>query len=609
MSVKESFYNKLSKEKISIDDLLKNVSEEKIEIIKKKIKSGEIDKDYLERNPFEILYNNFNYQFLTLNDIKDNIKLDTFNKIKSYIEASEDSMFDDDNIYSYYSEEEYVRELDKKIGIYERKPYKLANMSDEKYKSEIRTYISIHKGRKDLNNVYNTETGMIYSQRKYDNEKCIYKKFRKLMNAHNPLCDVNLENKGLDAEQILAVKTMLESDSNLQLLLGDGGTGKSTVIKMMIKSIIEKYPDKKIAVLTATGKATSNLLSNYAGDVKVTTIHNMIGWPVRMNLNKFISDIRSTDIFVIDECSMISYDVLYYLLLNVDCNKSKMIFTGDDKQLLAVGPGYLVDDLMYIGVHPLYLRRDYRIQNLQLKNNIDFIKRLYINKEGVDTNKEWYGLDNNSCFEIRIYSEEELNAHIYNSYSSNINIEDINKRIILTHDNNKRNELNRLIQEIRNVGNEESYNGFYKNDKIIITNNRYIETDVFKYMNGQIGMADVKGIDENGEYLNVNLENNITRKVRKEQISDIDLGYALTIYKSQGSQWDEVDIILNNNYSEALSLNEFYTAVSRTKKKVTIWTTKEYLLKQLMKERDCRNTFIPLFHDKYKNTYIGTHLD
>ena len=75
-------------------------------------------------------------------------------------------------------------------------------------------------------------------------------------------------------------------------------------------------------------------------------------------------------------------------------------------------------------------------------------------------------------------------------------------------------------------------------------------------------------------------------------------------FKSQGSQWDEVDIILNDNYSEALSLNEFYTAVSRAKKKVTIWTTKDYLSKQLMKERDCRNTFIPLLHDKFKDTDI-----
>lgn len=101
-------------------------------------------------------------------------------------------------------------------------------------------------------------------------------------------------------------------------------------------------------------------------------------------------------------------------------------------------------------------------------------------------------------------------------------------------------------------------------DKVVMTDNNYTEG----YVNGDIG--EITGID-NG-CLVVKFSEDRVLRIERDCMSDMDLAYALTIHRSQGSGFDDVHIILQDTASVMLSRRLLYTAVTRAKKNVTIYS-------------------------------------
>lgn len=594
--------NKLSKS-MKISDVLKGVSIDKIRRIKNQYKEEYID------NPFDLLeLKDSNGVILRLADIKKNILLDDMEKIEGYISNVILELFNENSKYSYLTENIMLRIVEKKsLYKYIEIPTNDDGKTKEEYEeekiefiNEVLEYIDTHDEIK-----YDIDNKMIYSVIKLNDEREIYRGVRKLMEADNPIKDIVLDTDGLDTAQTNAAKKILESTSNIHLLIGDGGTGKSNVVKSVVESVHNVHPDWNIAILTPTGKATTVIGNEYDENVTVATLHSFVGKGRTEEKASIINKIRSMNMIFVDEAGMVSYDVLSKLIQWSDYNNCKIIFTGDDKQLLPVGAGYLIEDLKYIGIEPMVLTKDYRAQNEEIRNNNQFFKKLFTDKTIINTDDEYYGIQTGENVKVMYESKSELYAYIRENYSPDKSLEDINNRIILTHDNRERVEINKMIQEIRNVNNNDCYEDYYKGDKVIITKNHYQSYEKLYYANGQCGyIEDIKG-DGEEKYLVIRLNNGETVNIFKSNIYDIDLGYALTIYKAQGSQWKTVDIVLYKHENmDALSMNEFYTAITRAKENMIMWTDKEYLLEQLKKEREKRNTFIPLLCNKYKNTKL-----
>ena len=209
--------NKLSKS-MKISDVLKGVSSDKIRRIK-----NQYEEEYID-NPFDLLeLKDSNGMILRLADIKKNIPLDNMERIEGYIS----------NVileYSYLTENIMLRIVEKRgLCQYIEIPTNDDGKTKEEYEkekiefiNEVLEYIDTHD---EIN--YDIDNKMIYSVIKLNDERKIYRGVRKLMEADNPIKDIVLDTDGLDTDgldtaQTNAAKKILESTSNIHLLIGCG---------------------------------------------------------------------------------------------------------------------------------------------------------------------------------------------------------------------------------------------------------------------------------------------------------------------------------------------------------------------------------------------------
>ena len=372
-------------------------------------------------------------------------------------------------------------------------------------------------------------------------------------------------------------------NSGVSVITGGPGTGKTTIIKCIIE--ILKENKLRFMLLAPTGRAAKRMSDSTGEEAK--TIHRALEVASGdiASLSRFVYNENNpfkTDVVIVDEVSMVDVALMSHLCkaLPRDC---KLILVGDKDQLPSVGAGNVLDDILKSGIITVsMLTKIYRQSNDSLiitnAHLINSGKMPYINNSSKDFFfEEKSDLDSikNSIVDMVVKRLPKFTG----LDSSQIQVLAPLKAGVCGIDN-----LNRCLQEALNpptlqkmelpVGNSI----FRVGDKVMQTTNNYnlvwkkmngfIEEEGEGVFNGDIGNIEL--IDYQTGEMVVMFEDGRRCLYPRTEISQLSLAYAITIHKSQGSEFDIVIIPAIAGPSMILTRNLIYTAVTRAKKMVVI---------------------------------------
>ncbi|WP_461829288.1 AAA family ATPase [Aquifex sp.] len=375
---------------------------------------------------------------------------------------------------------------------------------------------------------------------------------------------------------------------------GVAGSGKSTIIKILIE-ILESLGES-YKILTPTGKA-SERLRTYG--MESDTIHYFLKENGFIDNEIFVfredGEKQVIDNLIIDEISMVPLDTLYYLLKAVDLNKLKrLIFVGDIKQLPPIGYGYPAKDI-YRFLEQNYpqnlvkLEKSYRSQ-YQFVNLANKLREENLSPQDLEP----YFTDtiNDRNFQILKFSGQGELEGILNKIIQNENVtkeklaQDPETFQILAPKKEGYSGTNHLNRFISDLLNEQKYNKgsdllnkekfSWKYTKLIKLVNTYCPPEkehCVETFNGMIGSV----IWENGWKVIFGADKKIPFSPEKLGY-EYDYAYAITVHKSQGSEFDTVVVVLPENIGNLFTRELLYTALTRPRERLYLLVENENIL-------------------------------
>jgi len=425
-------------------------------------------------------------------------------------------------------------------------------------------------------NVSKVYLASIYNAEKYVSEKILAllgdeMEHKMRGSKKDGICDLinNLAAKEriiLDDIQIKAIEKAVTE--KILVITGSPGTGKSTILNFVIK-IFEKE-NKSVLLGAPTGRASKRLYETTGKEAK--TIHRLLNYNPK--LNKFLKNEKNpinADIVIIDEASMLDIRLMRNLLLAIK-PQTCVIFVGDVDQLPAVGPGNVLSDIIRSGIVPVIeLKNIYRQEGESLIiHNAHKVRDGQFPYIGKPKNNDFFFIEKDEPEEVVDLILNLLTQRIPKSFNYNP-LYDVqvlvptNKGIVGV------NNLNSKIQDTLNFNSQKVLRGsvqYRLNDKVIQLKNNY-EKDVY---NGDIGF--ISGIDMEMEEITVNFDGR-TVDYSFFELDEISLSYAISIHKSQGSEFKCVIIPILTSHYMLLQRNLLYTAITRARELAVIVGSKK----------------------------------
>lgn len=426
----------------------------------------------------------------------------------------------------------------------------------------------------ELNDVVIVER-RIYLTKYYEKEGNIAKQL-KIIDSKKADKIKNLEEKlqalekriGIDYNKDQEKAIMGALNNNVTIISGGPGTGKTTIINAITKLYIE---DKKlgpadiiesIALLAPTGRASKKMASSTS--LPAYTIHRYLKWYKDSN-DFFYNEYNKTNhrLIIVDEVSMIDID-LFNALLNGISPGVKLILVGDTFQLPSVGPGLVLGDLIssdyfnYIPLNQIYRQSD--------NSYIPYLAKEIKNN---DLSEEFLSKkDDYSFFQTKSSTIKDAIEQII-KISLEKKIDEKRMQILapMYKGENGIDNLNVILQNIYNPKKkskaEITYGDviFREKDKVLQLVND-LDNNVF---NGDIGY--IESIV--GNKVTIDFEGNRV-EYEKKDLKQVKHAYAITIHKSQGSEFEHVIMPISSSYYKMLYNKLVYTGVSRAKKTLTI---------------------------------------
>lgn len=387
------------------------------------------------------------------------------------------------------------------------------------------------------------------------------------------------EGVELSTEQKRAVLECLTN--NVTIITGGPGTGKTTIINTLVK--IFDFAGFSVALAAPTGRAAKRM--EEASGKPAMTIHRMLEyvWSEEedaLNFGRNEENPLEEDVIIVDEASMIDL-MLMDGLLNAIKEGTRLIFTGDADQLPPVGAGNVLRDMIASECIPVIrLKEIFRqaegsgiVTNSHLINNGEYPEQ--------QSGNDFYIISKNGETSISDTIRELVGGRIEAGFDFVRSADDIQ---ILTP--TKRGmlgapSLNAMLQEVINPPAEDKAElkignvTFREGDKVMQLRNNYgaeWRTELFStegegVFNGDMGI--VKEIDIENKSMTVWMDDRIIEYVG-DMLEEIDLAYAITVHKSQGSEFPAVVIPVLNFPPMLMTRNLLYTAVTRGKKLVII---------------------------------------
>ncbi len=433
-----------------------------------------------------------------------------------------------------------------------------------------------------LSDIYNKE---LYIQKKVEamNNKSINYKL------DDNIIDVASSPKSHGKDQKRAIKNIVSSKTGIKIMTGGPGTGKTTTLSTIVKlyKAIYKVKDEELLFLAPTAKAKG-------------VLSNSLGMPAYTLKEALLTGIiYNAKLVVVDEVGVVSLADFYELMAQINTNQ-KLLLIGDEAQLQSIDYGLILKDIKHnSGLHINKLKEVFRQES-----GSPIIDLAYaIN--GQKISKSHIEGDNDTLFVEKI---PNLNTFIQNL---DIELDFFNKlnyiQLIAPNSRNfvenaykndrfrstfplSANYVNRKIQEYKvqkydskhiKVG----YDMYVEGDKVMHMKNLKNVTSIPSYkgenfhvrtgiFNGDTGI--IYEITE--DYIFVLLEDNslfrynLKNNTKGIPLSYLDIAYVITIMKSQGSEWNTVILLLDDNsYTKlALTRNLLYVAVTRASSNLII---------------------------------------
>lgn len=429
------------------------------------------------------------------------------------------------------------------------------------------------------------EDEFVYDKDIYKAEKSCAINLSRLQNEKY-IFDVKI-NEDFDAfskEQEIAIE---EAFNNMLLVITGGpGTGKTTIIKA-ICNILNEH-NLKFNLAAPTGRAAKRMQESTEN--VAFTIHRLIGIKPESPIPEFNEEnTLDCDYVIVDEASMIDIKLMDKLLKALS-SKTALILVGDHNQLPSVGAGNVLKDILDTDIKAVKLKKIFR----QAKESNIVVNAHRIN-DGLypilnQKNKDFFFINSNSkkfqndlldlvknrlpnYYKLDPINDIQILAPSKKSLWGIVNINDLcqkelNKNPNSIKINNRIFKLGDKVMQVRNNYELESLNPDDFNDGVY---------------NGDIGR--IIDIDKNMESLKVEFYDGNIVSYKKEDVKDLDLSYAITIHKSQGSEFDCVLIPMMPASFMLLNRNLLYTAITRAKKLVILLGEKK-ILKQMVRNNN-----------------------
>ncbi len=386
----------------------------------------------------------------------------------------------------------------------------------------------------------------------------------------------------LDEHQVEAVKEAVRN--GLLIITGGPGTGKTTTINTIIRYFEMEGMD--IFLAAPTGRAAKRMSETTGFEAR--TIHRMLelngGMEGNAGFERNEQNPLETDVIIIDEMSMVDISLMYALLKAVVAG-TRLILVGDVNQLPSVGPGSVLKDIIDSGMfHTVKLTKIFR----QASTSDIIVNAHKINRG------EPVSLDNKSMdfFFLKRYDADKI---------INVTLQLIKQKLpkfvgaseydiqVLTPMRKGLlgvERLNTVLQMYLNPPDaskrEKEYGStlFREGDKVMqVKNNYQLEWEIrSKYglmidkgtgiFNGDMGI--IEEINDFAETMTISFDEGRMVEYPYKLLEELELAYAITIHKSQGSEYPAVVIPLLTGPRMLMNRNLLYTAVTRAKKCVTI---------------------------------------
>lgn len=380
------------------------------------------------------------------------------------------------------------------------------------------------------------------------------------------------EGLTLSDEQREAVLQALQN--RVFVLTGGPGTGKTTTVKTIVR-LLHRY-EQKVLLGSPTGRAAKRL-SEVTGE-EGRTLHRLLEFaPQQMAFTRDADRPLEADVILVDEASMLD-TVLFNSLLKAVPPLGHLILVGDINQLPSVGPGNVLKDVLESHKVPsLMLTQVFR----QAQESLIITNAHRIHRGQAPTLIIPDGTQRSDCYFVEVEDPDEAAVKIANVVGKSLPkrfglhpVEDIQVLCPMNRGSIGANNLNTVLQASLNPptgskdGVQVGSRVFRLGDKVIQLRNNY-DKQVF---NGDMGL--IRSIDPEEQVVTIQtLEAEIEYDF--SDLNELALAYAISVHKSQGSEFPAVVLPMLTQHYPMLQRNLLYTAITRAKRVVVIVGTKK----------------------------------
>lgn len=427
--------------------------------------------------------------------------------------------------------------------------------------------------------VFNSNSDIVYSKRALGCEIRIANMIKNLITNSESL-GINYYKYNKVGDIILTDEQMkileLVNNNNISILAGVGGSGKSFSVQALINMLEDNNISYKL--MTPTGKS-SKVLRQYINR-EVTTIHKALEYDTtRGKFERRSSNPFYEDVIIIDEFSMIDIYLLESILQSVEVGRTRILFIGDPFQIPSVRVGNIAFDMISSKIIPTAkLTKVFRYNEGGLSYVATKVRNgeKYIEESECTQGFKSFGINEDYVF-INIEQEQTNNLIEQLIEELILNGQSIDDLMILTSYNKGDygiHSINKIVQNFINPNKEgikvKRFNEeieFRVGDKVMQTSNYYkcktIDGYELPVFNGDIGT--IIEIKDNKIIIKFD---DIDFVFSKADFNQLELAYAITIHKSQGSAANNVILVTPKAHKGFLNRNLLYVAVSRAKKQL-----------------------------------------
>lgn len=408
-----------------------------------------------------------------------------------------------------------------------------------------------------------TVTGRCYLRRLHRSEVGVAQSLQRLLGSDAPPLEAGEEDSSaefeLGADQLRALESV--AASKVVVVTGGPGTGKTTVTRQIVARL--EANGLRVSLCSPTGRAAKRLAEATGREAR--TIHRLLEFaPNEGGFRRDENQPLETDALIVDESSMIDIRLMNALLRAVP-DHARLILVGDIDQLPSVGPGNVMGDIIASGaVSVARLGQIYRQSG---------DSRIVANAHRINEG-QWPQVDNQAATDFFFVEEddpdrvaERIEDLVARRLPKGRNLDPLRQIQVLSPMYKAQTgalQLNRRLQERLNPGRKAHVIGdreLREGDRVMQVRNNY-DKGVFNGDMGRIGRLE-KGEDE--AFAEVIFEEGIVQRYEFNQLEQLALAYAISIHRSQGSEFPAVVMPLTTQHYPMLQRNLLYTAVTRAR--------------------------------------------